>query len=94
MPRVARLHQAEGEEFRDPLISKASIEDNALAQKFFQQAIDLDPSFAGGYKGLAGAQGTATNFQGRGLFESLNSIEALARRAVEVTSGRLFCRKP
>src|SRR6266481_4930073 len=40
-------------------LSKASIADNALAQKFFQQAIDLDPSFAGGYKGLVGAQGTA-----------------------------------
>ncbi len=63
-------------------LSKASIADNALAQKFFQQAIDLDPSFAGGYKGLAGAQGTATNFQGRGLLESLSSIETLARRAV------------
>ena len=27
-------------------------EDNALAQKFFQQAIDLDPNFSGGYVGL------------------------------------------
>jgi adenylate cyclase len=68
-------------------LSKASIEDNALAQKFFQQAIDLDPSFAGGYKGLAGAQGTATNFQGRGLLESLSSIEALARQAVALDSA-------
>jgi adenylate cyclase len=63
-------------------LSKANIEDNATSQKFFQQAIDLDPSFAGGYSGLASAQGTATNFQGRGLLESLGSIEALARRAV------------
>ena len=37
--------------------AKASAEDNALAEKFFQQAIDLDPSFAGGYKGLARVQG-------------------------------------
>ena len=63
-------------------LSKANAEDNALAQKFFQRAIDLDPTFSGGYSGLASAQGTATNFQGRGLLESLSSIEALARRAV------------
>jgi adenylate cyclase len=62
--------------------SKLTADNNALAQKFFQQAIDLDPSFAGGYKGLAGAQFTAANFQGRGLLESLSSIEALARRAL------------
>jgi adenylate cyclase len=34
---------------------KVSAEDTALAQKFFRQAVDLDPSFAGGYKGLAAA---------------------------------------
>ncbi len=61
---------------------KASAEDNALAQKFFQQAIDIDPSFAGGYKGLAGAQADVADFQGRGLPEALSSAEALARRAV------------
>jgi adenylate cyclase len=61
---------------------KASAEDNALAEKFFQQAVDLDPSFAGGYKGLAGAKGRAADFQGRGLPEALSSAEALARRAV------------
>jgi adenylate cyclase len=61
---------------------KASTEDNALAQKFFQQAIDLDPSFAGGYKGLSRARGQAADYQGRGLPEALSSAEALARRAV------------
>jgi adenylate cyclase len=61
---------------------KASAEDNALAQKFFQQAVDLDPSFAGGYKGLSRAQGQAADYQGRGLPEALSSAEALARRAV------------
>jgi adenylate cyclase len=35
-------------------LRKASAEDNALAERFFQQAIDLDPMFAGGYSGLAG----------------------------------------
>ena len=63
-------------------VSKHTVNDNALAQKFFQQALDLDPSFAGGYKGFAIAQGQATDLEGRGLPESLSSIEALARRAV------------
>ena len=34
-------------------LGKFTVEDNVLAQKFFQQAIDLDPNFAGGYTGLA-----------------------------------------
>jgi adenylate cyclase len=61
---------------------KVSAEDTALAQKFFRQAVDLDPSFAGGYKGLAAAQGNAPDYQGRGLLEAIRSAEALARRAV------------
>src|SRR6202040_11420 len=36
-------------------LGQFSPEDNALAQKFFQQSIDIDPSFGGGYRGLAGA---------------------------------------
>jgi TolB-like protein/DNA-binding winged helix-turn-helix (wHTH) protein len=32
---------------------KISPQDNALAQKYFQQAIDIDANFAAGYKGLA-----------------------------------------
>jgi adenylate cyclase len=63
-------------------LSKASIDDNALAQRFFQQAMDLDPSFAGGYNGLANAQSMATDFHGQGLPEMVGSVEALARRAV------------
>ena len=35
---------------------KGTPDDNALAEGFFQQAIDLDPSFAGGYTGLSDAQ--------------------------------------
>ncbi len=34
-------------------LSKASAEDNALAEKFFQRATELDPMFVGGYIGLA-----------------------------------------
>jgi adenylate cyclase len=63
-------------------LSKASADDNALAQKFFQQAIDLDPSFSGGYGGLARAHSQAADFQTLGLAEALGSMEALARRAV------------
>jgi adenylate cyclase len=63
--------------------SKFSADDNALAQKFFQQAIDLDPTFGGGYRGLAMAQLVAAGgFQTRNLAETLTSAEALARRAV------------
>jgi adenylate cyclase len=68
-------------------LDKVSEEDVALAQKFFQQAVDLDPSFAGGYKGLAAVQGNAADFQGRGLPEALRSAEALSRRAVALDAG-------
>jgi adenylate cyclase len=61
---------------------KANAEDNALAEQFFQQAVDLDPSFAGGYKGLAKAQAQTADFRGRDLARALKSAEALARRAV------------
>jgi adenylate cyclase len=62
--------------------SKYSTDDNVVAQKFFEQAIDLDRSFAGGYTGLAWSLGRAADFQGRSLPEALNSAKALARRAV------------
>jgi adenylate cyclase len=63
--------------------SKASVEENALAQKFFQQAIELDPAFGGGYRGLALAQiQAAAVFQTRSVKEAQSSAEALAHRAV------------
>jgi adenylate cyclase len=56
---------------------------NARAQEFFHRAIDLDPSFAGGYRGLAQAQFQgAAAFQTRGLNVARGPIEELARRAV------------
>ena len=61
---------------------KANAEDNSLAEKFFQQAIDLDPSFAGGYKGLSKIQAQSADFRGRNLATALKSAEVLARRAV------------
>jgi adenylate cyclase len=64
-------------------VGKANPDDNALAQKFFQQAIDLDPTFAGGYTGLAWAQVQAgTVFITGNFTETQTSAEALARRAV------------
>ncbi len=69
-------------------LGKTNAEDNAHALKFFQDAIDLDPSFAGGYSGLASAQlQAATRFQTRGLPEAMGSAEALNRRAVALDGG-------
>ncbi len=64
-------------------LSEANQEDNATAQRFFQRAIDLDSTFAGGYSGLALAQlQAAAVYQKIGLFEAQSSAESLARRAV------------
>jgi adenylate cyclase len=69
-------------------LSKFSSEENAVAEEFFKQAIDLDPSFAGPYRGLAAAQlYAAAAFQTRSLLEVRGSIEMLARRAVALDSG-------
>jgi adenylate cyclase len=63
--------------------SKGTPDDNTLAEKFFQQAIDVDPSFAGGYTGLAYAQTRAAAAYGkRTPAEIEHSTFALARRAV------------
>jgi adenylate cyclase len=62
--------------------SKATPHDNALAQKFLQQAIDLDPNFSGFYVGLAMAQHQANDLGIRGLPETLSLVEVLTRRAV------------
>jgi len=63
-------------------VGRFTSEDNALAQAFFRQAVELDPSFSGGYGGLALAQVEAVSLQSLGFFEVLSSAEALARRAV------------
>ena len=64
-------------------VFKISREDDALAQKYFQQAIDIDPAFAGGYKGLAVAYlQAATLFHTRSPAEAYRSAEALARQAI------------
>jgi adenylate cyclase len=64
-------------------LSNASAENNALSQKLFQQAIDLDPTFAGGYSALALAllEGAGV-YQTQSLPEAQSSAETLARKAV------------
>jgi adenylate cyclase len=67
---------------------KTNPDDNALAQKFFRQAIDLDPTFAGGYRGLAMAYRQAVAvFQTRSPTEAHGSAESLARRAIALDGG-------
>jgi len=69
-------------------LGNATAADNELAEKFFQQAIDLDPAFAGGYRGLAWAQMfSASQFQRRNLKEVQASAGVLARRAVQLDSA-------
>jgi adenylate cyclase len=64
-------------------VGKANPDDNARSQRFFQQAIELDPTFAGGYARLAWAQLQAGTVFTTGSFaETQASAEALARRAV------------
>jgi adenylate cyclase len=74
-------------------LSKPNPEDNALAEKFFQRAIDLDPIFAGGYTGLAAALNRAGFiFETRDLEETRSAEEALARRAVALDGGNAEAR--
>jgi adenylate cyclase len=64
-------------------LEKFTGEDNRLAEQFFQQAIELDPTFAGGYNGLAFARiAAATAFATIDLVEASRSTEELARRAL------------
>ena len=66
-------------------MSKANPDDDAIAQTFFHQAIDLDPTFAGSYSALALVQlQTAALYQKLDPVEAQSSAEALARRAVSL----------
>jgi adenylate cyclase len=64
-------------------LSKATPDDDATAERFFKQAIDLDPTFGGGYSALALYQLQAAAIsQKLDLPSAQLSAEALARRAV------------
>ena len=62
---------------------KGSQEENAVAQRYFQQSADIDPNFARGYKGLAW-----THIHAAGVFAVANPADSyslaasLARRAI------------
>jgi adenylate cyclase len=68
-------------------LGKGNATDNTIAEKFFQQAIDLDPLFAGGYTGLAAALMRAGGFQTRDPTEAQRVQEELAQRAVALDGG-------
>jgi len=69
-------------------LSKASAEDNALAEKFFQRAIDVDPMFVGGYTGLSAVLSPSRVMsQSRDPAGALSAQEAAARRAVALDGG-------
>ena len=70
-------------------LGKASAEDDALAEKFFQNAVDRDPMFAGGYIGLAtvlsrakGTQAKEEEMARRAVALETNNAEAHARLAL------------
>jgi adenylate cyclase len=73
--------------------SNLTAADNALAEDFFQQAIDLDANFAGGYSGLAWTRLTsASQFQTRTLEEVQVLAEPLIRRAISLDSAHAEAR--
>jgi adenylate cyclase len=69
-------------------LSRLTAAETAAAERFFQQAIDLDPNFAGGYIGLAQALNhAATTFQTRDFRETQAELERLAHRAVALSDA-------
>jgi adenylate cyclase len=68
--------------------SHVTADDNLLAEKFFRQAIQLDPTFAGGHTGLAYTQSYSGNaFQLTDFSEAQRAAESSARRAVVLDSA-------
>jgi adenylate cyclase len=64
-------------------LSKATRDDDVTAERFFKQAIDLDPTFGGGYSALALCQlQAAAIYQKLDLADAQRSAEVLARQAV------------
>jgi adenylate cyclase len=66
-------------------LCQTTADDNQAAQEFFRQAIELDPTFAGGYAGLSAALDRAgIVWHTRDLVEAQRLAEELARRAVSM----------
>jgi adenylate cyclase len=69
-------------------LSKLTAQDTAAAEKFFQQAIDLDPTFSAAHANLALTRYyTSYLFWSHGPIEPLSSIAALARNALALDSN-------
>jgi adenylate cyclase len=69
-------------------LSKATLEDNKVAQQCFRESIALDANFSGGHSGLALAQMQESGlFATRPVAEARISIKALALRAVTSDEG-------
>jgi adenylate cyclase len=69
-------------------LGKFSIEDAALAERYFKRAIELDETFAGGYSGLAWAQLNAANsFNPQPLSIMQELAEPLAYRAISLDTA-------
>src|SRR5262249_40208336 len=69
-------------------LGKFSVEDAALAERYFERAIEVDKTFAGGYSGLASAQLNGANgFQTRSLWEVQKLAEPLVRRALTLADA-------
>jgi len=74
-------------------LENANSTDNALAEKYFQRAVDLDPNFADGYCGLAMARiRAAAGFATDELGGASRLAENFARRAVALDSNNAVAR--
>jgi hypothetical protein len=70
-------------------LSKATSDDDATAEKFFEQAIDLDPTFGGGYSALA----LYSAASGRDLPEAGSAKRATLGRDLGPPGGRARWRR-
>jgi serine/threonine-protein kinase len=65
-------------------ISKQSYEDFNSAVRYYEKAIEVDPSFAPAYAGLATAYSSYTNFIKMPVRESIEKAREYARKALEI----------
>ena len=72
-------------------LCQVTADDNQAAQEFFRQAIELDPTFAGGYTGLSEAlDRAAVVWHTRELAEAQRLVEEYARRAVSLDGNDAY----
>jgi adenylate cyclase len=72
-------------------LCQVTADDNQTAQGFFRQAIELDPTFAGGYTGLSEAlDRAAIVFHTRELAEAQRLVEEYARLAVSLDGNDAY----